>query len=70
MPALHDSVTYCEPCDWYIAVIEVWSCFECDKPICPGCAIATSDPDASVCTFACLHAYHKRIREQDSPEAA
>jgi len=68
---LHDSVRLCKPCDQVVAVIEFSNCAECGKDICPDCAIATKDPDLSVCSHLCGAKVAKRIREQDTtPEEA
>lgn len=70
MPALHDSVTYCRPCDLYVAMIEISHCFECGDPICPACALATDNPNAQTCSPKCRAIANAQIRKQDFPEAA
>jgi hypothetical protein len=65
MPNLHESVVYCKTCDHYVAVIEVSPCAECGKPICPGCAKPTKDPDLSVCSsYPCGTALHRRLKKE------
>jgi hypothetical protein len=64
MPNLHESVTSCERCDHYVAVIEVFPCAQCGKPMCPGCAQPTNDPDLSVCSHLCGAKFSKRLKNE------
>lgn len=64
MPNLHDSVTHCEKCDHYVAVMEVFPCGECTRPVCPGCAKPTTDPNVSVCSHLCGATFAKRMKEE------
>jgi hypothetical protein len=64
MPRLHDSVTYCEACDHYVAQIEITRCEECGAPVCPDCALPTTDPDLSVCSRSCQFAFRSRAKQE------
>jgi hypothetical protein len=62
MPATHDSVIYCQRCDWYVATIETSACKRCGRPVCPGCAKPTSDKDLTVCSDRCQAIFNRRIQ--------
>jgi hypothetical protein len=64
MPRLHDSVTYCERCDHYVAALEVTACAECDKPVCPDCGHPCTDQDLQVCSRACAAKFRTRTAQQ------
>lgn len=69
MPHLHDSVTYCERCDQYVAALETSSCEECGAPICPDCAHRTDDPDLRACSHACAYLLNRRIHSEREASA-
>jgi hypothetical protein len=64
MPAYHDSVTRCDRCDWYVAVIEVGRCEECRAPICPGCSLSTDDLSVLVCSQKCRAIFNHELAEE------
>jgi predicted nucleic acid-binding Zn ribbon protein len=65
--ATHDSVTYCDRCDWLVAVIETSRCEECHAPICVGCAKPTNDPNLLVCSYRCQSIFNKGLDEESNP---
>ena len=51
---MHESVAWCERCDWAVANCEMTSCEECGAPICPGCRIVlVKDKNLFACSHKC-----------------